>query len=642
MQRFSSAFGLLITVSGLLGCESAVVPADEAGRGEAGAEGSGDVLDEVEFASSGVSKEVSQLDLLLVIDNSLGMGQKQQIFANSVGEVLARVAEPDCVGDDGSRLAGPDCPEGMRLEHRPLTDVHIGVISSSLGDNGGNYCPEPTEDTPENIAQNDHAWLVGALSELRTGLAKSAPDFVALGEEAPELSAYVLGASEVGCGLEMPLEAMYRFLIDPAPPVAVDLRIAGDTTSNTIRSSVQDPTHGVDRTLLEERKAFLRPDSLVGILLLSDENDCSMKDSGIAFLPSTIVAMRRGTSTCETEPNSECCYSCYFDQDALRPMGCEPDPTCQDGGVLPTEEDFAGLRCFDQKRRFGVDFLMPVERYVNALTRPVLCLGRDDLACPETGVDTEFGLLPVKNPLFSSGGLRDNPAYVVLGGILGVPWQDVATRASLEEGAALELRRASALEWSLFAPTDGEYGTDPFMEESAVPRQGKHPLTGDALTDPDATTENAINGHEHESPGILQYACTFSLAEPLTETDESALRDCSVECAADGSDTLCERRLASCPCLRMDEPPTAKSPLCQDPATGDYGTTQMAAGATPSLRQLELLWRFSKRQGDHADNAVVGSICPKDLDIDARSTPGYGYTPTLSAFTRRLGELFTD
>jgi hypothetical protein len=84
----------------------------------------------------------------------------------------------------------------------------------------------------------------------------------------------VRSSGEHGCGYEASLEAWYRFLIDPEPPSSVSVP-AGSATS------VVGP---VDTTVLAQRQAFLRADSLVAIVMLTDENDCSIVDEGYGWL----------------------------------------------------------------------------------------------------------------------------------------------------------------------------------------------------------------------------------------------------------------------------------------------------------------------------------------------------------------------
>jgi hypothetical protein len=118
-----------------------------------------------------------------------------------------------------------------------------------------------------------------------------------------------------------------------------------------------------------------------------------------------------------THPNSECCLSCG----QSKPHSCPNDPTCfnTDGSVksLSETEDHGNLRCFDQKRRFGIDFLYPIERYKDALTEPEIQNRSAEL---------------VPNPIFSDLNPNDDESnirdkgLVFFAGIVGVPWQDIA------------------------------------------------------------------------------------------------------------------------------------------------------------------------------------------------------------------------
>ena len=42
---------------------------------------------------------------------------------------------------------------------------------------------------------------------------------------------------------------------------------------------------------------------------------------------------------------------------------------CTSSPTLSDLEDDINLRCWDQKRRFGIDFLYPIDRYTQALTQ---------------------------------------------------------------------------------------------------------------------------------------------------------------------------------------------------------------------------------------------------------------------------------
>ncbi len=227
----------------------------------------------------------------------------------------------------------------------------------------------------------------------------------------------VLGVGQVGCGYESQMESWYRFLVDPAPYETI-----------TVQNS-KVVTAGVDTLLLQQRAKFLRPDSLLAILMLSDEDDCSVKESSYFYLATNSSALPRARKECETNPNDPCCKSC-----ALAQGTCPDDQECKDHPFLDVSmEDKSNLRCFDQKRRFGIDFLYPVDRYTQALTSSLV-------------PDRSGNLVP--NPIFSDLDPSDDvtavrdPGLVVIAGIVGVPWQDIArdpTNLSLGFKTATEL-----------------------------------------------------------------------------------------------------------------------------------------------------------------------------------------------------------
>lgn len=625
---------------------------------------------------------VTKIDILLMIDNSLSMGIKQEILAAAVPQLLGRLTSPDCVDPSGVEpsihLADPvsPCPGNLQREFGPVNDVHVGVVTSSLGDFGGDTCPEPPDGSDPtshaNRAQNDHAWLVGALSRTRMGapfLAWTSTDASAypssIGVKQAEFVDYVKAATEIGCGNEMSLEAWYRFLVDPAPPIDVITLNQGANQRGQ-----------VDASILMQRQAFLRPDSLVAILMLSDENDCSMRDTGsyswVAMTAGAGFRMWRGSSPCASNPNDPCCYSCMLaDAGGVSSACLQRDTACRQAdpsAKLALADDDVNMRCRMMKRRFGYDFLFPPKRYVNALTQVAFCPDSTypdlDCECTEAkskGIACDPGAT-VTNPLYtnlnpkyvSNGPERAGADSVFLAGIVGVPWQDLAVDPSA--AAVLQYKRATTLDWDLFAPkVDEDYSVavlrDPLMLESAEPRVGTHPITGQALASPDAgQLANSINGHEwYTSRKDLQYACIFSLQAPLATgtTDATRICDLQVECGVQSDSDeykTCARRFDGCSCTLAAptssapsplDPTVSHSPLCQA-ADGSYGNRQLFAKAYPGLRELQVLRGFYEATG--GDNSIVGSICPKDLTPANKSSDGYGYNPAIRALVDRLKE----
>jgi hypothetical protein len=409
------------------------------------------------------------------------------------------------------------------------------------------------------------------------------------------LQALVEGAGDEGCGFEAQLESAYRFLVDPSPPERVERSGEGITAKV-----------GVNQMLLAQRAAFLRPDSSVVVVMLTDENDCSVVDEGYGWLlarpPSAGIVpnMYRSTSQCATNPNDPCCQSCG---ETVTNDGCPPieqDEACQQGKTLSSEEDAPNLRCWDNKRRFGFDLLYPTARYVSGFGGG-------------TVPDRNGTLVP--NPLFSQGGVTRAPSLVTFAVIGGMPWQDIATKASLS-GPELELLTPAQLEsqgrWPLLVGDEeaNEPPLDPFMRESTNERSGKNPLTNESIVGAESTdpSANSINGHEFNTLQMeLQYACTFELPEPVV---------CDSEVNQSGGSCYC-----------FEDQLTMNSPLCNPPGGGAATTTQHGSKASPALRELRVARELGRR-------TVLGSVCSRNTKDDSRSD--YGYRPIMDALGRRV------
>src|SRR5687767_2889114 len=70
-----------------------------------------------------VPRRVDKLDLLFVVDNSSSMADKQRELAAQIPRLLADITAP---------------PTGTQKGQ--LRDVHVGVITSSLGSHGTSAC----------------------------------------------------------------------------------------------------------------------------------------------------------------------------------------------------------------------------------------------------------------------------------------------------------------------------------------------------------------------------------------------------------------------------------------------------------------------------------------------------------------------
>lgn len=587
---------------------------------------------------------VDKIDLVLAIDNSRSMADKQAVLAQAVPDLVKGLVNPPCVNPETGDKApaqpgGPleECAEGFEREFEPVLDIHIGIISSSIGGYGADVCPSNSPDLqsnndkghllartdPKSPAGNDLAadtyqgklflaWdpaqkLAGEAMVPDTDDGEADLDVDSGGDLnttalIPTLQNMVKGAGQVGCGYEAQFESWYRFLVDPEPYDSLSI-VGGQATPS-----------GVDAALLQQRADFLRPDSLLAIIMLTDENDCSIREAGQFYFAAkqtnengSKFHLPRAREICQTNPNDECCKSC-----GQSAGNCGVDPTCFVNGdpaqgpiPLTDLEDAYNLRCYDQKRRFGIDFLYGIDRYREALTNATITNRKGE---------------PVTNPLFmdlnpndTNTAIRD-PGLVFLAGIVGVPWQDIARDPSdLTKGFknSDELRApvgnfASAWEIILGDPASYKPPADPFMIETVDKRSGSNPITGDTIQDPGSTTENAINGTEWtiDKRDDLQYSCIFDL--PTGEE-----RDCSM-----GNPAACDCEAGT------------TNPLCAiDPGTGQRTALQIKAKAYPGVRELNLL-------RDLSSQGIVGSVCPKQLDDITRAD--YGYRPAIGSIIDRL------
>ncbi|MGE0324636.1 MAG: hypothetical protein AB7S68_20115 [Polyangiaceae bacterium] len=565
---------------------------------------------------------VDKIDLLFMIDNSASMADKQAVLRDAVPDLVNRLVNPFCV--DGAGALAPtqptapdaDCPSGFEREFRPIKDFHLGVISSSLGDAGAGSVSGCAANTPP---EDDQGRLMGTV---RSGLAGD-NGFLTWGGTGDsgqlinDFQSHVSAAGESGCGYEASLEAWYRFLVDPDPPASLQRQ---PCNANDANNSCVGKV-GTDDALIAQRTEFLRPDSLLAVIMLTDENDCSIQQGGQFWFAADVDAFGyRPTKTCESDPNSSCCYSCAQGQKDGCPAKADECTGAPLGGDSPN------LRCWDQKRRSGIDFLYPIDRYVEALSKIQVTVGYN--GCDPVKKDN-----PLYKDLKSEGRPTRDASLVFFAGIVGVPWQDLAATqetcdalgedacpnadGSLKYLTAPQLTALNRWESILGTPVaGGDSGceaqdvtvrhqfrnpTDPFMIETAFPRSGTNTFANATLPG-----DNGLNGRDYDTSNAsgeatdLEYACIFDLTENPCDS-------------------------GACDCESQRDIDSGK-PLC----TG-VGQ-QNKAKAYPGTRLLSAL------QG-YGDNSIIASICPKTL---AGGAVDYGYRPAVTAIIDRLKEALNE
>jgi len=581
----------------------------------------------------------SKVDVLFMVQNSASMAGVSDYLQASVQALFDRLLNPNCLDSSGNVVgvsSNGQCVTGA-LEFQPVPDVHVGIVTSSLGGRGGDQCSSATTN-PANPALNAHdddrGELINRTGATETALADASPsNFLAWfpsvpqnsGKPAPPVPPIVAEAQLVsdfqglladtgvhGCGFTAPLEAWYRFLVQPDPYDSI--------TKNGTRAAYS----GVDATILQQRHDFLRPDSAVAIVVVAVENDRSADPLSIggqgwafenqSFPGSPNAAAPEGTTICATNPEDPTCTSCAFEQGAANfATICPTDPPGGTNGYLDPSDDGLNVRFFHMKQRFGLDPQFPIARYVSGLTSATV----PDSAHEH---DTSGNYLPTlncTNPLFAASlptsatgelcaltpGARQ-PSQVFLTVIGGVPHQLLQSNPS--DANSPQKPSLSASDWNAILgadPLDYDFtGADFHMLESETPRAGSScsPTAVDSC-DP-------INGREWiTNKGDLQFACTYALTAP---------RDCTQ--AANAGACACATGALN-----------ASTPLCQKSAGGTYTTTQIEGQAYPTIRELAVARSLGGQ-------AVVSSICPIHTTEATAGDPLYGYRPAFGALVDRL------
>lgn len=199
---------------------------------------------------------VDKVDLLFVVDDSISMRQEQTALAQNFPLMAETLASGDRDGDGEE-----DFP--------PVQDLHLGVVSTNMGGYGSNTQGGCSHDS--NLGNPKY---LGDDGLLQTGVGEGVdnpgmcPDvstsggpFLAFqGNQDPTAFGRKFGCvaqlGSGGCGFEQQLEAPLKALTP--------------STANT--SFFEGAGHGD-----QANQGFVREDSLLAVILVTDEDDCSVQ-----------------------------------------------------------------------------------------------------------------------------------------------------------------------------------------------------------------------------------------------------------------------------------------------------------------------------------------------------------------------------
>jgi hypothetical protein len=648
-------------------------PGDDGGPRPTADGGPGTIEGGAVDIEAGPTPLANKVDVLFMIDNSASMGDKQALFAQAI----------------------PDFIDGLvKLQ---VQDMHIGIVTSSLGGRGGDQCPTNATN-PANTALSAHADdrgelinrggtagnplvenpvsdilpsnYLGWFPSVSTNAGHMPPTGTAITDSATliaDFTAMVEGVHEHGCGFEAQNEAWYRFLVQPDPFSA----IVKDASGSTAQVS------GIDQTILQQRHDFLRADSVLAVVVVTDENEevadpLAVQGQGWAFTTASFPgspngAAPEGSIECTkldpnnplaTGPNDPKCSSCaLLRNDPSYSTRCPQDGLDGRNGYLDPADDTLNTRFFQQKRRFGVFTGYPTSRYVRGLQQRSVPDSQHEHDAMGNYVGDQDASAHCVNPIYAqnlpidpSGGLctltpgpRD-PRQVFYMAIAGVPHQllqgtpgDSTCPAGTDPADCPQKDTLSAADWTLIMGQDPEHydfrGADFHMIEDWNPRTGAAPLTESpwqapgvlatlSKCAPDAQGHvqgvgcDPINGGEWApNKQDLQFACIFDL-RPLYD--------------GVGKDCTSAMYQGACDCAANSL--NSGTQLC-DPTTK---TLQIYGKAYPSVREMIIAHAVG-------DQGMVSSLCPIHItDNAAGNDPLYGYRPALLTLVDRIGKIVTQ
>ncbi|GAB4208742.1 MAG: hypothetical protein OHK0013_27460 [Sandaracinaceae bacterium] len=201
------------------------------------------------------------VDLLLVVDSSNSMVEEQASLAVALPRIVQILATGDRDGD------------GV-VDFNPVSSLHVGVVTPDLG--GG-----PNVDVPACApGLGDDGILRSRRGAPDPACAETFPSNVFAFDPSSddpavfiEAVACVARVGSGGCGFEQQLEAMLKAV---TPASAEPWTRPGYVPPRFLSAdNVRDATAGQGSG---PNAAFLRPDSILAIEVLTDEDDCSLAD----------------------------------------------------------------------------------------------------------------------------------------------------------------------------------------------------------------------------------------------------------------------------------------------------------------------------------------------------------------------------
>jgi hypothetical protein len=441
----------------------------------------------------------NKVDLLFMVDNSLSMQPKQDELRKRFPQLIKLL-------DDFALKGNP-------------ASYHIGVVSSDLGSGTNTSACKPGGDgaklqvTPNPMAMGVPAncagfSLSGGVRFLDYNQLTNTNN-VAGGLSVPDAFNCMAAVGQNGCGFEHQLESVYRALHDN----------------------------------IAENTGFLRPDAILAIVFVTDEDDCSAPVTSDLFDPSAGAVTTYGT---------------------LHSFRCTQFGVECNGALVPASSASGLQMCTDAKMANGGK-LFETKKYVDFFTKPA-----------------------------ASGGVKTNPDDVIMVAISG-PESPVSVQITMPCADQVNTASCPILQHSCVAASNSMFFGDPAVRLNAVVKTAKHSsLTSICDTDYTAAIQSLgdliisqIGAGCLNSPIANRTVNGMSVPDCVVE-DVTALSDGSKmtkeipSCAENGHvipcwqviDKLAQYKSQGCTPLGTTPPTTCKLPPTCQPVTNPLDMTQ--------------------------------------------------------------------
>lgn len=187
------------------------------------------------------------LDMLFVVDDSLSMSEEQAALTRRFSAMVSVLVTGDLDGDG-------------RADFQPVDDLRVGVVTTTV-DVGVTAVPS----CAATAVEGDDGILRTAGDPFSASCSRSYPSFLSFRPGVGDSSerfvrdfACVATVGTQGCGFEQPLEAALKALTPADAPIEF---LAG-------RGQADGANAG-----------FLREDSVLAVVVVTDEDDCSTRDA---------------------------------------------------------------------------------------------------------------------------------------------------------------------------------------------------------------------------------------------------------------------------------------------------------------------------------------------------------------------------